>query len=118
MFKKLIDLSFQRTRLQAVGFYVAHVVLIALIGSLMAGIFGKFSSASNFQEGFQLGVKVGSIVAFILSITFSFSVVRAKNIFSYGTILLIVLSGILSLFLGAVGGLLPTAYLTTRESKK
>lgn len=112
MFKKLMDFSYERTPLEAVGFYLAYFGLGLLIGSLMGGILGLLSFSV------KVIVSLGILSAVVLSLTVSFLILHKKkllNNFSY--IMLAVLSGLLALVAGALGGMIPVAFLTTRKSE-
>jgi len=117
MFKHLANFSYKRNKKEAIGFYIAYLVLTMLVGVLLAGTLGIFfergASAAN---GFNFGFEIGSITAVIVSVGVSFLILKEKKLLgNFGYILVAILSGILALFSGGLGGLIPTAFLTTRK---
>ncbi|TGK08042.1 hypothetical protein EHO59_04730 [Leptospira semungkisensis] len=66
------------------------------------------------REGFELGLKVGSIIAVISCLFIAFFTLKKKNLHAHiGFILVGLLAGLLAVFIGGVGGLIPCAYLST-----
>ena len=116
MFKDLFLLEKVRTKKEAVGFYLAYLLLMALVSGLVATFLGD--PTASFDEGFQDGQIVGiyfsSIACLILSL---FVLYKKKQLNSFGLILIAVLSGIGAIFLGGLLGLVFVAYLTTKDSK-
>lgn len=114
MFKNLSNFGYQRSALEALGFYVAYLLCFGLCGGLLAGIAGVAFGASP-EQGFQ----IGSISAIFFALILSIQVSRAKGIMKdYRTFIVILLSGFLAVFIGGLGGLIPIAYLTTIESHR
>lgn len=110
MFKKLTDLAYKRTAIEAFGFYLAYLLFIVLVAAIMGGVSGLLGFSS-----FYSGIKMGAVLGIIFALLLSFLILKAKNIlgnFSY--ILLALLAGVLAVFGGAILGLIPTAYLTTK----
>jgi len=106
MFKKLTDFSYKRTTQQAIGFYIAYFVATILVAMILSGIF-----ASDFSGG----AKIGSQLAIVVSLVLGFYVIQQKKLTkNFNYILLVILAGVLSLFGGALLGLIPVAYLTTK----
>ncbi len=117
MFKNLTKLEFNRTGLQALGFYLAYLLLLilsgGLIGGMVAGIF-----ANDADEAYQMGLKLGNIMAVLYCITITILVLKKKKLLNnFAYILLVLLSGLLSILLGGLGGLIPVAYLTTKKAE-
>ena len=113
MFNKLTDFGHERTGKEALGFYLAYLVFIIILGALVGG---TSAVMVHHDEGaYDLGVRVGAVVAVIVSVTLPLLILRAKKIFSFGGLLLVLLSGLLALFIGGIGGLIPAAYLTTKK---
>lgn len=117
MFANLTDFSAKRTGKQALGFYLAYLVLGLILGAIFGLLGGIFLARGNTDSAaYTAGVQGGMLVAIFYPIVISFLVLRGKKLtgnFSY--ILLAVLSGILGYFGGALLGLIPAAYLTTRN---
>jgi len=108
MFKKIFDFGYNRTGRQAVGFYIAHFIVLILL----AGIFGGLT-----MGGFEEGVMAGARTAVVYSVVLSFLVVAKKNDWGLTTVVLSLVSGILAMILGGFTGLIIPAYLTTRRRK-
>ena len=107
MFKKLTYLEYKRTGSEAFGFYLAYLLLFGLIAGLMGALFAR-----SYSEGLILG----SRLAVVISPIFSFLVLyKKKQLNNFLYLLDIVLAGILALFIGMIGGLIPAAYFTTLE---
>lgn len=113
MFKKLTDYKYKRTGQEAFGFYIAYLVLIVLAGALAAGL---LSTVITSIQGLEGGIKIGSLVAIVSCLTVSYLIVAHKKMTNkFGPILLVVLSGVLAIGGGALLGLIPAAYLTTKK---
>jgi len=108
VFENLTDLGLRRTSKQAIGFYLAYFLIFILIGGICGGLFGVITGNSDFVTG----MRVGQTVVTILCLALAIAITLKKNQIGFKSILLILLSGILSLFLGALGGLIPIAFLT------
>lgn len=112
MFKQLTNLGYDRSPLQAFGFYLVYL----LFGLLAAGLLGMFLGAAG--GGFDAGVRIGAIFALIVTPTLAFFVCKAKkNLKSFVSILLILLSALVAFLIGFLGGLVVVAILTTHKSK-
>lgn len=115
MFKSLMDFGYKRTIKQAIGFYLAYFTLTVLISALVAGIVALIINSDSF--GF--GVRIGNIVAILMSVLLSLLVVNKKKLFNnFWYVVLIIISGLLAILLGALAGLIPAAYLTTKQSNQ
>jgi len=111
MFKNLTDLSYKRTTKEAVGFYIAYLLIFMIAGAIGGVLFLNVENS----ESFAAGVNIGSKISIILSIIISFSVIYAKKISNnFGYIILALISPILAAFGGGLLALIPIAYLTTR----
>jgi Mn2+/Fe2+ NRAMP family transporter len=113
MFRELMNFSYRRTPLQAFGWYLIFLLIGLVVGALAGVVVGIGST--SFTEGFQRGVPAGQIVIIpyhiILGILLLWN--RPKGA---ANILLALAGVVLSVLLGALGGLVPLAVLTTRRS--
>ena len=113
MFKNLTSLGYQRSTKEAFGFYLAYLVLIMIVGAMLAGTLGVAMQNNTFD----FGLRVGSVIAAIASTGVSFFILKEKKLLgNFSFILLALLAGLLALFIGGLGGLIPAAYLTTRPA--
>lgn len=111
MFKKLTDFGYKRTTKQAIGFYIAYLILIALAGGLIGGLYGLVSGNDSYETGMSIGIIIGTIICLGISIAI---IKKKKKMNDFKLILIAVLSGVLALLGGGVVGLIPAAYLSTR----
>ncbi len=116
MFTNLFDFSFDRTAKQAIGFYVAWLVILAVACGLVSAAATPLLGASNFRTGFSTGVKVGQSFSILANTVLAFWILKSKNSFSFGNVVLAFIAGALSILGGGLLGLIPAAYLTTRPN--
>ena len=114
MFKDLLLFEKDRTPKEALGFYLAYLLLTALLGGIAGFLFTPSAPSMTFEEGFQAGSVVGQNLAVIFCLALSFMILyKKKKLQNFGLVLVGILSGIGAIFLGGLLGLVPTAYLTT-----
>lgn len=107
MFTHLFDLSYTRTTKQALGFYIVFLIILIVLGALS----GLLLSDGTASGSIFAGAKTSTIVCGLLS----FSILYTKKMIGkVGLILLAVLSPVLAMLGGALLGLIPIAYLTTK----
>jgi hypothetical protein len=110
MFKGLVNFGLERTGKQALGFYLAYLFLSIILGALTGGIYGAITG----DQSFEGGLRAGQIMAIFYCLGLAIAVANNKGLFSsFKSILLVVTSGALAVFIGALGGLIPIAYLST-----
>lgn len=84
-----------------------------LTAFLLGSIFGILFPESN---TFETGLKVGALTAAAYSVAFTVLVLKGKNLLSkFSSVLLVLLSGIISIFIGGILGMIIPAYLTTMD---
>lgn len=110
MFDNLFDFKAERSKAQALGFYIAYLLFLLLIGALLGGVVG--ASGGDFQDG----LKTGQIAVIILCPLLSFLIIAKKGALSVGNVVLALVSGILAMLGGGVLGLIPAGILTTRRA--
>jgi hypothetical protein len=114
MFAKLGNFEFERSWKQAFGFYISYTLLTVMIGSLLGAMAGSLDP----DHAAQAGAKAGRIAGSIFCLALALVIASKKSLLSsFKVMVFIVLSGLLAVFLGALAGLIPVAYLTTRSSK-
>ena len=117
MFRRLGEFGYQRSAVQAIGFYLVYFFAGIIVSGMLGGIFGFATGANGLEEGMQVGMKVGTIFAVFLTAVLSFAILRAKGQFRNVLYLFV---GLLSVGAGWLGGLLFglifVAFLTTRPA--
>lgn len=118
MFSNLFNFGYERSGIQAVGFYIAYLILFMLVGVIatLANIY-LFPHA-DIQASNLAAVKIGKAISLIGSTYLCMVIARKKGfMIHYKTFFLMLLSGVLATFIGAIGGLIPAAYLSTSKMK-
>ena len=115
MFRELMNFSYQRTALQAFGWYLTFLVIGITLAGIAATIFAP--GATTFAEGVQGGLVIGRLVNPLYHIVLAAALLWSRwravlNIF------LALAAVLISVFIGAVGGLILLAVLTTRPRHK
>ena len=120
MFKNLFDLSFKRTVVQAIGFYIVYIILIALLIGVLSPVIGPIiypNTQKTFEESFQIGAKMAPIIATTLVTIVSVWIIIAKKSYKhFGAIVLLIVAICLTHLLGALVGIIPVAILTTFDN--
>lgn len=115
MFNNLVDFSYKRNWKEAVGFYLAYLVLGVILAAIAGGLSSFFSEIGTFEQGYNQGVKAGSVTGVIFCLLISIVLLKQKKLFiNFGYIILALLGVILSLLGGLLFGLMIPAYLTTK----
>ncbi|MEI1279600.1 hypothetical protein V6Z05_14825 [Leptospira venezuelensis] len=117
MFKNLSDFAYQRNWKEALLFYVVWLLVIVitsgLVSGLTIGILGFLGFIFQPEESFQLGAKIGNFIAVIGCLLLSFTILKKKSLHTHiGYILIGLISGLLAVFIGGFGGLIPCTYLS------
>lgn len=116
MFNNLLNLSYRRNRKEAVGLYIAYLIIIMLGSMVFSGLLGL---ATGNENSFEFGLRIGNIIAIITSLSLSFLILKSKNLMgNFFYILLSLLSGLLAYFGGGILGLIPVSFLSTRQENK
>jgi hypothetical protein len=118
MFTQLTNFSYKRNKKEAFGFYLAYFFLALIIGACTGAMLNVTSTPMTFQEGFDAGMNssVLSIVTMLYVAIISVLVLVKRGL--QHKFLYIVLVGIacfLSIFGGALLGLIIPAVMTTKE---
>lgn len=117
MFANLTNFSYKRTAKEAIVFYLAYLVLGFILGAV-AGALGAviLAKGGSETEVYSAAAQSGMVVAILYPMVISFLILKGKNLTSnFGYILLAVAAGILGYFGGALLGLIPAAFLTTKK---
>lgn len=117
MFRRLGEFGYQRSAVQAIGFYLVYFVAGIIVSGMLGGIFGVATGANGLEEGMQVGLKVGTIFAVFLTAVLSFAILRAKGQLKNVLYLLVGLLSVGAAWLGGLlFGLVFVAFLTTRPA--
>ena len=109
MFEDLFNHSKEREPLQALGFYIVFFIIGIALGAFGGAVFGS---------DFETGMLVGHVLAVVYCTILSFLILSAKGQLSNAHSVFIFLSAYLSYSGGALGGLIPVAYLSTINNLK
>jgi hypothetical protein len=115
MFRELMNFSYQRTALQALGWYLIFLLFGAMLGGISAAIFTP--KATTLSEAWQQATPIGWWVSRFFPILPASALLwsRWKSALS---VFLALVAVALGLVLGSLGGLIPLAVLTTRRGPK
>jgi|SRR6516225_3893950 hypothetical protein len=115
MLRGLVSFSYQRTVLQAFGWYLIFLVLAFSLGALEGFIFAR--DATSISEAVQkvLPIGIGTIVVYHIALGVALLWPRGKTALN---IFLVIAAVVVSFLLGAAAGLIPLAVLTTRPLLK
>jgi len=115
MFAKLTDFSYKRCVKEAVGFYIAYLVMLLIITIILI-ILTILITGQEGQHTSNLAIRIGAISAMISCIVISFIILYKKKLTNnFILIFVALLSCVLAYFGGALLGLIPVAYLSTRK---
>ena len=120
MFEKLTDFAYTRSTKQAIGFYIVWLLVLIVISGSLALSYEIVAAdpGKTFAEGYAVGIRIGSIFAFIASAFFVVRVAMAKKRFSDSKMILYVLGTLVLVIIGGgLLGLIIPAYLTTLPVK-
>jgi hypothetical protein len=115
MFGEIMNFNYQRSAKQAFGWYLMYLLVGLVIGAVSGYLAGLFTQ--GFDEGFNIGRLAGQFSAVPLNILLGTLLIwhRKKD----APNLLLVLAGVLlSALAGALGGLIPLAFLSNRPVEK
>jgi hypothetical protein len=114
MFRDLTHFRKTRRSLEAFGFYLAYLGLGLLLAGFAGGVINISNPSDSFMDGYKIGTQYGHFVAVIYCPLLCILILRAKKSYTFISLLLVPISGILVvLSLGMLGGLIPAAFLTT-----
>ncbi len=114
MFGEIMNFNYQRSAKQAFGWYLMYVLVGIVIGAVSGYLVGLFVKA---DEGFNIGRLAGQFSAVPFNILLGTLLIwhRKKDA---PNLLLVLAGAILSAIAGALGGLIPLAFLSNRPVEK
>lgn len=118
MFNELTNFAFARSTKEAFGFYLAYFLLIVVSAGVLSGIAGiLFFPDIDPEQGFELGQRIGAVVALISCMFLSMHVLRSKKLSNnFSSYIFFAATAALAFLGGALLGMIPVAYLTTKKS--
>ena len=114
MFAEIMNFNYQRSAKQAFGWYLMYLLVGLVIGAVSGYLVGLFVKA---DEGFDVGRLAGQFSAVPFNILLGTLLIwhRKKDA---PNLLLVLAGAILSAIAGALGGLIPLAFLSNRPVEK
>ena len=109
MFNDLFNFQKERLPIQAFGFYIVFFLIGLAIGAI---------SGLIFANDFDTGIIVGHVVGVSYCLFLGFLILFQKDHLSTPFVAFLFVIAILSYFIGALGGLIPVAYLSTIKNLK
>lgn len=111
MFTKLTNFGYKRNLAQALGFYLFSLFSTVILVGLISLLFSFFIQ----DKDLIIGVRIGMLVTFIMTLTFSYLILKAKNLLKNKLYIIVaLLSLIFSFYGGAIFGLIIVSWLTTK----
>lgn len=116
MFLELTNFPYDRTKLQAVGFYIVYLIVSVVVSDMLGGVVALFSgNADNIIFSRYVARFIEAGISVLLGVT----ILTQKNLLvtmrQYG---LLGLSFILAIGFGGLLSLIPVAYFTTHKALK
>src|SRR5262249_3910200 len=115
MFGEIMNFNYQRSAKQAFGWYLMYLLVGLVIGAVSGYLVGLFTQ--GFDQGFNVGRLAGQFSAVPFNILLGTLLIwhRKKDA---PNLLLVLAGALLSAIAGALGGLIPLAFLSNRPVEK
>ncbi len=114
IFKNLTNFTYVRSPEEAIGFYLAYLLLYLIMGGIGGTISGLL-----FGADFYSALRIGAFLALIETLILCYFLLSSKKLYrSYADILIAIISLGFTAYGGGILGLIPLAYLTTRKKIK
>jgi hypothetical protein len=114
MFGEIMNFNYQRSAKQAFGWYLMYLLVGLVIGAVSGYLVGLFVKA---DEGFDVGRLAGQFSAVPFNILLGTLLIWHRKM-DAPNLLLVLAGAILSALAGALGGLIPLAFLSNRPVEK
>ena len=118
MFRNLTHLRKARRGFEAFGFYLAYLGLGLLLAGFAGGVIDISNPNDSFMSGYKVGTQYGHFVSVIYCPLLCILILRAKNSYTFASLLLVPASGLLAIYIAMLGGLIPAAILTCFRDKR
>jgi hypothetical protein len=109
VFRNLTNLSYRRTPVESLGFYLFYLVIFLLLSASAHSLASYFTADPDFA--LRVSRFVGGLGATVLAMALLLAKGLTKNL---GYVLLAFLAGLVTLSTGGFFGLLVPAYLSSR----
>ena len=119
MFNKLTDFSYKRNKKEAFGFYLAYFFLALIIGACMGAVLNVSSTPMTFEEGLNAGmdsIVLPAVIMLYIAIISVLVLIKRKLHHKFVYLILAGVACLLSVFGGALLGLIIPAIMTTKGS--
>lgn len=117
MFKNLTNFSLKRSFKEALGFYLAYLILAILVSTVSAAILGIILSIEK-DSAYAFGIKIGMVSSILFSLILSVVLLKQKRLNNFIHLLFPLVSAVLALLGGGLLGLIVPAYLSTKDVTK
>lgn len=114
MFRQMFNFGFQRTALQALGWYLFFFLVAVLLG-MVAGIVAYslgYVSADDFVGSMRIGERVAPVLPMMVGV-----VLLLEKPFTPTSVIVTLVAFALAFLFGWFGAGIPLAFLTTRPSR-
>lgn len=120
MFNELNNFAFTRSSKEAFGFYCAYFLLIVLGAGVFSGAVGElFLPDMDPERSFELGQRIGAVVALIACMFLAYRILDSKQLIkNFSSYAYLAVTALCALLGGALLGMIPVAYLTTKSPAK
>jgi hypothetical protein len=116
MFRRLTDFGYQRSLVEAVGFYLVYLILGIVVAAMLGAVAGLLAGPISGGSSFEGGLLVGSIFAVVACPVMAFGILYKKGLLRhFGFILVALLSVAGAAAGGLILGLIFVAFLTSRR---
>ncbi len=118
LFSKIFDFSYQRTPLQAFGFYIAQLMLYIILAGVILGFFiAAGGMGHDFDGQVSTAQAISPIIGMSHALLMAYLLIRAKG---FRRDRKYVIVGACAVVLGAIGGpvisLMVVSYLSTKRA--
>jgi hypothetical protein len=110
MFQEIMNFAYQRTTKQAIGWYLMYLFVCVVMGFAVGHIAGMFSAPAGAAN---VGLAAGQISAIPYHLALGVLLLWHRDK-SASSLMLVLLSVMLSVWSGGIGGLIPLAFLSRR----
>ena len=116
--ENVFNLSDSKNWKEALAFYLAFLISFLTLVFIVGAVIGIIGGEEKIEEATETAVKMGHIFAIIFTFVLGGLILKSKGLINrFGSIAIVLLASLLSVFTGLLVSLIPLAYLTTLPSK-